>query len=57
MPNFRDYEVEVGKPGTENAETTRILGHLLRDVMRLNASAHNFRVFGPHETASSGCAL
>jgi xylulose-5-phosphate/fructose-6-phosphate phosphoketolase len=53
MPNFRDYAVEVSKPGTENAEATRILGHLLRDVMRLNASAQNFRVFGPDETASN----
>jgi xylulose-5-phosphate/fructose-6-phosphate phosphoketolase len=53
MPNFRDYAVEVSKPGTESAEATRILGHLLRDVMRLNASAQNFRVFGPDETASN----
>jgi len=53
MPNFRDYAVEVSKPGTESAEATRILGHLLRDVMRLNATAQNFRVFGPDETASN----
>jgi xylulose-5-phosphate/fructose-6-phosphate phosphoketolase len=53
MPNFRDYAVEVSKPGTENAEATRILGDLLRDVMRLNAGAQNFRVFGPDETASN----
>jgi xylulose-5-phosphate/fructose-6-phosphate phosphoketolase len=53
MPDFRDYAVEVSKPGTENAEATRVLGHLLRDVMRLNASAQNFRVFGPDETASN----
>jgi len=53
MPDFRDYAVEVSKPGTENAEATRVLGHVLRDVMRLNASAQNFRVFGPDETASN----
>ena len=53
MPNFRDYAVEVSKPGTESAEATRILGHLLRDVMQLNAGAQNFRVFGPDETASN----
>ncbi len=53
MPDFRDYAVEVSKPGTENAEATRILGQLLRDVMRLNESAGNFRVFGPDETASN----
>jgi xylulose-5-phosphate/fructose-6-phosphate phosphoketolase len=53
MPDFRDYAVNVSKPGTENAEATRVLGQLLRDVMRLNEGARNFRVFGPDETASN----
>ena len=53
MPNFRDYAVKVSKPGTELAEATRVLGTLLRDVMKLNEDAHNFRVFGPDETASN----
>jgi xylulose-5-phosphate/fructose-6-phosphate phosphoketolase len=53
MPDFRDYAVDVTKPGTESAEATRILGQLLRDVMRLNSDKKNFRVFGPDETASN----
>jgi xylulose-5-phosphate/fructose-6-phosphate phosphoketolase len=53
MPDFRDYSVPVVKPGTSNAEATRELGKLLRDVMRLNAEAKNFRVFGPDETSSN----
>jgi xylulose-5-phosphate/fructose-6-phosphate phosphoketolase len=53
MPDFRDYAVPVVKPGTTNAEATRELGKFLRDVMRLNADAKNFRVFGPDETASN----
>jgi xylulose-5-phosphate/fructose-6-phosphate phosphoketolase len=53
MPDFRDYAVEVTKPGTENAEATGVLGGFLRDVMRLNEGAKNFRVFGPDETASN----
>ena len=53
MPDFREYAVKVSKPGTENAEATRVLGGLLRDVMKLNAEAKNFRVFGPDETASN----
>jgi xylulose-5-phosphate/fructose-6-phosphate phosphoketolase len=53
MPDFRDYAVQVVKPGTANAEATRELGKLLRDVMRLNNEAKNFRVFGPDETASN----
>jgi xylulose-5-phosphate/fructose-6-phosphate phosphoketolase len=53
MPDFRDYAVGVSKPGTESVESTRVLGQLLRDVMRLNADTKNFRVFGPDETASN----
>jgi xylulose-5-phosphate/fructose-6-phosphate phosphoketolase len=53
MPDFRDYAVGVPKPGTENAEATRVLGGFLRDVMKLNADSKNFRVFGPDETASN----
>jgi xylulose-5-phosphate/fructose-6-phosphate phosphoketolase len=53
MPDFRDYSVPVVKPGTTNAEATRELGKFLRDVMRLNKDAKNFRVFGPDETASN----
>jgi len=53
MPDFRDYAVPVPKPGTEIAEATRVLGKMLRDVMKLNSDASNFRVFGPDETASN----
>src|SRR5438552_2994200 len=53
MPDFRNYAVSVSKPGTQNAEATRVLGGLLRDVMKLNADSKNFRVFGPDETASN----
>ena len=53
MPDFRDYAVQVVKPGTAIAEATRELGKFLRDVMRLNTEAKNFRVFGPDETASN----
>jgi xylulose-5-phosphate/fructose-6-phosphate phosphoketolase len=53
MPDFRTYSVPVTKPGTETAESTRILGAFLRDVMKLNLESRNFRVFGPDETASN----
>jgi xylulose-5-phosphate/fructose-6-phosphate phosphoketolase len=53
MPDFRKYAVEVSKPGTQNAEATRVLGIFLRDVMKCNAESKNFRVFGPDETASN----
>lgn len=53
LPDFRDYAVKVPVPGTEVAEATRVLGEFLRDAMKLNAEARNFRVFGPDETASN----
>jgi xylulose-5-phosphate/fructose-6-phosphate phosphoketolase len=51
MPDFREYGVQVTRPGEIRAENTRILGGFLRDVMRKNMT--NFRVFGPDETASN----
>jgi len=53
MPDFREYAVPVPKPGSETAESTRVLGCFLRDVMKLNLQYANFRVFGPDETASN----
>lgn len=53
MPDFRDYAVKVARPGSGNSEATRVLGRFLRDIMKLNAQAQNFRVFGPDETASN----
>jgi xylulose-5-phosphate/fructose-6-phosphate phosphoketolase len=53
LPDFRDYAVKVEDPGHTSAESTRVMGHFLRDVMQLNASNRNFRVMGPDETASN----
>jgi xylulose-5-phosphate/fructose-6-phosphate phosphoketolase len=53
LPDFRSYAVNVPKPGTETSEATRVLGSMLRDVLTMNDAAHNFRVFGPDETASN----
>ena len=53
MPDFRDYAVKVPAPGAVEAEDTRELGKFLRDIMKLNGEARNFRVFGPDETASN----
>ncbi|HZQ50348.1 MAG TPA: phosphoketolase family protein [Candidatus Dormibacteraeota bacterium] len=51
LPDFRDYAVKVDKPGTGSTEATRVLGTFLRDVIAQNP--HNFRLFGPDETASN----
>ena len=53
MPDFRDYAVEVEKPGTVSAEATRVMGRFLRDVMKRNADSKNFRLVGPDETVSN----
>jgi xylulose-5-phosphate/fructose-6-phosphate phosphoketolase len=53
LPDFRDYAVDVPKPGVVVAEATRLQGAFLRDVMKLNMESRNFRIFGPDETASN----
>jgi xylulose-5-phosphate/fructose-6-phosphate phosphoketolase len=53
LPDFREYKVDVPKPGAVEAEATRVMGTFLRDVMKLNINHRNFRVFGPDETASN----
>ena len=51
LPDFRDYAVEVKKPGTTSTEPTRTLGTFLRDIIVRNP--RTFRLFGPDETASN----
>jgi xylulose-5-phosphate/fructose-6-phosphate phosphoketolase len=53
MRDFRDYAISVQSPGTETAESTRVMGTFLRDIMKLNEEARNFRVMGPDETNSN----
>jgi len=53
LPNFRDYAFPVEHPGTQTGESTRIMGAFLRDVMKQNEGARNFRLVGPDETASN----
>jgi len=51
MPDLRDYAVPVERHGATASEPTRVLGEMLRDVVRLNPAT--FRIFGPDETASN----
>lgn len=53
MPDYRDYALEVTQPGQMVAESIRLMGAFLRDIMQLNQTQKNFRVFGPDETASN----
>ena len=53
LPDPAAYAVDVPSPGGVTGEATRVLGAYLRDVFRRNASARNFRLFGPDETSSN----
>ncbi|MDH3316555.1 MAG: phosphoketolase family protein [Betaproteobacteria bacterium] len=53
LPDYRDYAVRVPKPGAVAAESTRVMGSYLRDVMRLNLATRNFRLFSPDENNSN----
>jgi xylulose-5-phosphate/fructose-6-phosphate phosphoketolase len=53
LPDFREYAVDVPRPGSVEAEDTRVLGRFLRDVISLNQDPRIFRLFGPDETASN----
>ncbi|HEU5278023.1 MAG TPA: phosphoketolase family protein [Gaiellaceae bacterium] len=51
LPDFRDYALDVKQPGVEFAESTRVLGSFLSDVIARNRD--NFLLFGPDETSSN----
>ncbi|MDB9315057.1 phosphoketolase family protein [Spirulina sp. CS-785/01] len=51
LPDFRQYAVDIEKPGTMEAGNTKTLSYFLRDVMGRNMET--FRMFGPDETASN----
>jgi xylulose-5-phosphate/fructose-6-phosphate phosphoketolase len=51
LPDFRQYAVAVTTPGMVEISNTYPLGVFLRDIMQANP--HNFRLFGPDETASN----
>ena len=53
LPEVRAFALPVATPGDRQAEDTRLLGGYLREVVRLNQTARNFRIVGPDETVSN----
>ena len=53
LPDFRAYAVPVPSPGAVSAESTRVMGRFLRDVMQMNLESKNFRLFSPDENNSN----
>lgn len=53
LPDYRNYAVSVEKHGASIAEATRVMGKFLRDVLRVNKTSRNFRLFAPDEIVSN----
>lgn len=53
LPDFKDFAVDVPAPGAATAESTRVQGKYLAEVMKRNLASRNFRVFSPDENASN----
>jgi xylulose-5-phosphate/fructose-6-phosphate phosphoketolase len=53
LPDIHEYAVNITSPGSVEEESTRPLGEYLCEVMKRNRENHNFRLFGPDETASN----
>lgn len=51
MPDFRDYMIDVVKPGTIKASDMMTLSYFIRDIVKLNKD--NYRIFGPDEALSN----
>ena len=52
-PDFKQYAVDIPFPGSVEKQDMIELGGYIRDVLKLNADAKNFRIFGPDETMSN----
>ena len=53
IPDFSKYAVAVPSPGEAEAEDMAELGKYVKDVLKLNQKAKNFRIFSPDETMSN----
>jgi xylulose-5-phosphate/fructose-6-phosphate phosphoketolase len=53
LPDYRAVALPVPAPGAVFAESTRVQGAFLRDVMAANLPYRNFRVFSPDENNSN----
>ena len=51
LPDLKEYEVTVTKPGSTITQDMTELGKYIRDIFKNNTD--NFRIFGPDETMSN----
>src|SRR5262249_62435612 len=52
-PTPPDHGVAGPSPGATPAESARVMGKFLRDIMKLNSDSKNFRLFSPDENNSN----
>lgn len=52
-PDFRNFKVDINKKGEVVAQDMKVLGKYVKELIRLNEDAKNFRVFGPDEALSN----
>ena len=53
MPDFKDYKVDIDKPGKVKAQDMLVLSSFVRDIFKLNKDNKNFRIFSPDEAMSN----
>lgn len=53
LPDFKEYGVNVSRPGEVLAQDMTELGRFIKEVVAQNAEKHNFRIFGPDEALSN----
>jgi xylulose-5-phosphate/fructose-6-phosphate phosphoketolase len=53
MPDYREFGIDVPRPGSVTKEDMRILGLFVKAIIEKNESQRNFRLFGPDETLSN----
>ena len=56
-PDCHDYAVDIPTPGTVEAEAARVMGQVLRDVMKRKIDSRKFRARRPYETASNPATI
>lgn len=53
MPDFRDYALPITQPTATQAGCMSVVAPFLRDIIKLNDTERNFRIFSPDETMSN----
>lgn len=51
IPDFRNYMLDIKKPGVVKASDMMTLSEFIRDIVKLNPN--NYRIFGPDEALSN----